>query len=91
MKNQKYKMGNSSNTSQRIYIEDSKKQRFPFDIELTEWIKTMKDIIYKQKGIPQSRQILYYNGIKMEDFNNLRYYNIKSNSVIQLITSSFDK
>ena len=51
----------------------------------------MKDIIYKQKGIPQRRQILYYNGIKMEDFNNLRYYNIKSNSVIQLITSSFDK
>ena len=84
-------MGNNSTSSQRIYIEDSKKERFPFDIDFAESIKTIKDIIYTQKGIPQSCQILYYNGIRMEENYTLNYYKIKSNSIIQLKISSFDK
>ena len=84
-------MGNNSNSSQRIYIENSEKKRFPLDIDLTESIKTIKDIIYKQKGIPQRNLILCYNGKKLEDHNTLQYYNIKKDSIIQLIISSFDK
>ena len=55
------------------------------DVDPSDTIKTVKDLILKKEGIPPEHQRFIFGGKQLEDNNTLAQYNIKNQSTIQLI------
>ena len=55
------------------------------DVEPSDKIKTVKDLILKKEGIPPEHQRFIFGGKQLEDNNTLAEYNIKNQSTIHLI------
>ena len=55
------------------------------DVDPSDTIKTVKDLILKKEGFPPEQQRFIFGGRQLEDNNTLAQYNIKNQSTIHLI------
>ena len=55
------------------------------DVDPSDTIKTVKDLILKKEGFPPEQQRFIFGGRQLEDNNTLARYNIKNQYTIQLI------
>ena len=58
------------------------------DVDPSDTIKTVKDLILKKEGIPPEQQRFIFGGRQLEDNNTLAQYNIKNQSTIHIIFHS---
>ena len=73
-----------------IFIKRPNEKIFPFDINISETILSLKRIIGKKENIPIENLEMSYNSIKLNDKKKLSDYNIPSQSIIETYFISND-
>ncbi len=70
--------------SMEIYVRIPSGSTITLDVEPADTIDNLKALIENQEGIPADQQILYFNGLLLEDNNTLAHYNIIKFSFLDL-------
>jgi len=69
-----------------IFVKISSETTITLELNPSDTVDNVKQIIQEQQGITQSQQILYFGTTKLEDIGTLSDYNILSGGTIVLIT-----
>eukprot|EP01038_Epipyxis_sp_PR26KG_P006307 gene6307-8686_t len=73
----------------RILIKTLTGKTIPLEVQPSDKIAYVKNIIATKEGIPSYQQRLIYNGIKLSNKMSLHYYNIDKESQLHLVIIDF--
>ena len=69
----------------RTYDDESKSNRFELEVAMTYKVERVKKEIEKFCGIPSCKQLLFYDGLQLEDGNSVEDYGLKNGPTILLV------
>lgn len=72
-------------TQMRIFVSTVTGKKITLEVEPSDLIKTVKQMIHKGAGCPPDHQRLIFNGKQLEDGLALRHYNIQMGSQVHLV------
>ena len=71
----------------QIFLKTSTGNTLTLDMEATDTIKKVKDIIQDKEGIPPEQQHLFFDGRQLESWLTLGHYGIQSQSTLNLVVT----
>ena len=71
----------------QLFIKTLSGHSFPIDVECTDSIEKIKELVNEKQGIPPPSQRLILNGKKLEDGKTIQDYEMKQDSTIYLALS----
>ncbi|GLJ58749.1 hypothetical protein SUGI_1473830 [Cryptomeria japonica] len=67
-----------------IRVRRANRSMYRLEVESTETVESLKAKIEEKEGIPSSQQRLMKMGVRLQNENTLKHYNIKHNQCISL-------
>ena len=71
-------------TPQQVFVRCSNGTAITIGVHITDLVFVLKRLIYKMTGTEPDKQLLYFNGIVMDDDCTIKRYNIGTDSLLQL-------
>ncbi len=80
---------NISNTYPQVSIKTQFEDVFTLDVQMSQTVRSLMQLIQNYSGIPMDKQRLKYKGLTLEEDKTLEYYNIQEESTIDLVIKDY--
>ena len=69
----------------QIFVKSLTGRTFSLDLQPSDTIEYVKDLIQESEGVPPEQQRLIFGGTQLEDNKTLAYYNIQKDCTLHLV------